>query len=64
VRRFVLRFQRIPIGVLDRLNRQIDIERGPVKVTGRRALESDDRLDRCPFEPWEVLEGKEEFPSV
>ena len=50
--------------MLDRVDRQVDIELRPIEVAGLRALESQDRLHRRPLEPGKFVEGKKELATV
>ena len=55
-----LGFERITLGVLDRVDGQIDVEVGPTKVSRRRPLKAEDRLDRGALEPREIFERQEQ----
>ncbi len=44
-----LRSERVALGVLDRLDREINIDLGPIQMTRRRTLNPQDRLDRRPL---------------
>ena len=57
-------FERVTLGVLDRVDGQIDVEVGPTKVSRRRPLKAEDRLDRGALEPREIFEPQEQLASV
>ena len=47
--------------MLDRFDREIDIEVWPVQVMRAGKFDVRDRRDRCLLEPWKSLERKEQF---
>jgi len=50
--------------MLNRLNRQVDVEVRPVKVVRRRTEYLDDFVDRCFGKPRKLFEGHEELPAI
>lgn len=52
-------FQRVLLGLLDRINCQVDIYIRPVEVIRLRSFDIQDCLDGCGFEPWEFVECQE-----
>jgi hypothetical protein len=50
--------------MLDRFDRKVDVELRPVEVAGSWLLQLDDRFDRCPLEPWELLKRQKQLAIV
>lgn len=59
-----LRSERVVLGMLDRVDGEVDVEVGPGQVARRRPLELQDRGDRRLSEPGELIEGEEEFAAI
>ena len=57
-------FQRIALGVFNRVDGQVNVEVGPVEMAGSRLLEPYDRLDRGSLEPRVLLEGQEQLSLI
>lgn len=60
----LLRHQGEPIGVLYDRYCQINIQVGPMEVTGRGPLDIEDLADRSLFEPGELLARHEQLPVL
>ena len=56
-----LAYQRIPLWVRQRVDREINIEVRPVQVMRTWELNASDLSNRCVFEPGKVLERYEQF---
>lgn len=50
--------------MLDRVDGEVNVELGPVKVAGGRSLELQDRLDRRLLESGELLEWREQLAAI
>jgi hypothetical protein len=57
-------FQRVALGVFDRVDGQIDVEVGPVKMVWLGPVESEDRLVWGALEPRVLIEGQEQLSLV
>src|SRR5579859_669909 len=58
------RLEGVALRVRDRVDRQVDVEIGPVKMPWRRPLKPQNRLYRGSLEPGEVLERQEQLTAV
>lgn len=58
------RGQGVALGVLDRVEREIDVKLWPMQMTGRWPLEPQDRVDWGALEPREFVEGNEQLAIV
>jgi hypothetical protein len=56
--------QRVALGVLDRVEREIDIEIWPLQMPGIGSFDSQDRVDGRLFEPGELVEREEVLGAV
>lgn len=56
--------QGIQLGMLDRIDGEIDVEHGPMKVSRVRSLNADDRVNRRVAEPGKLVEGQEQLLIV
>ena len=52
------------LGVLDRVDGEVDIEIGPTQMLWCRALEVQDRVQRGLSEPRETIEGEKQLAGV